>query len=232
MWRCLKNIIYVFPGLCLIVLLLPQVLFAAEGDENTGGEIVVFSKGQLNIDAREVRSEEIMKEIGEKCGIKIVVFGEVFSEVPVSLKLQKQSVRKGIERMLRVANITNFLMHFEDGDNGSHIVELDLIGKKGGERHLTEGAERQSKPDRTQTKKDAAKRVVQNRSLKDMADKDEVAKIQENFLNIMDEVLSAQLGEGEEPDPAEILRLFKEVVPQEMKDQIPPEVLEELEKLE
>jgi len=198
-------------------------------DEDAGNGIVTCQNGLLEVNAREIRTEDLMKEIGEKCGIKIVVYGEVFSEVPISIRFQNMPVRKGIERVLRGADITNHLMHFKDTDNGTHMVELDLIGEKGGERYLTHAA----------TPKDSTEKKPSFKNRLDRADESthsmtsaEEQKLQENFLKIMDEVLSSQLEEGVEPDPSEILKMFKEVVPPEMKDQIPQEVLEELEKLE
>jgi hypothetical protein len=123
-------------------------------------------------------------------------------------------------------------MHFEDGEYGSRIAEIDLIGKKGGEKYLTEGSPVKPKPRERGRTKDSSKKRRKKEALKNQVKKEDARKIQENFLSIMDEILNYQLEEGGEPDPAEILRLFKEVVPPEMKDQIPPEVLEELEKLE
>ena len=204
----------------LAALMVTEGVSSGDGGEE-GSSVVVCSDGILSVTAREIRSEDLMKDIGEKCGIKIVAVGDVFSEVPVSLNFQKQTVRKGIERVLRVVNIPNYLLHFQDSDNGSGIIEIDLIGKKGGERHLTEGSVRKAR-----VKKPAIKPAKRKK------DRKEDAKIQQNFLNIMDEILNSKLGDGEEPDPSEILRLFKEVVPPEMRDQIPPEVLEELEKLD
>jgi len=217
---------------CLTAILCFKALFAAEPEEDFGNEIVVFSNGLLNINAKEIRLEDLMKEIGEKCGIKIVVYGKVFSEVPIGLRFQNMPVRKGIERVLRLAHISNYLMHFEDGEYGSRIAEIDLIGKRGGEKYLTEGSPVKPKPRERGRTKDSSKKRRKKEALKNQVEKEDAREIQENFLSIMDEILNYQLEEGGEPDPAEILRLFKEVVPPEMKDQISPEVLEELEKLE
>ena len=203
---------------------------AAEDNASTEG--VVCLNGVLRVQVKDMRPEDLMKEIGEKCGIKIVVIGEVFSEVPISMRFQDMPVRTGIERVLRRAGIANHILHFGTGDNGTRVVELDLIGKKGGEEYLTQGTVPAAKPrEPTPAARQAEKREAK-KAAKENLDKAEAQKIQENFLNIMDEVLNAQLRDGEEPDPAEIIKLFKEVVPPEMRDQIPPEVLEELEKLE
>lgn len=216
------------------VLLLCFAAAQAQEDEDADG-MVTCSADRLSVDASSVRAEDLMKELGDRCGIKVVVHGEVFSELPVSLKFKDMAVRKGIERVLRVCDVANYMIHFRDGDNGSRIVGLDLVGKKGGERHLTSGVPATVPPDDDHGAADAARRQVKHDRAdtagEDAADEMD-AKIQENFLKIMDEVLKTQLEDGVEPDPAEVLRLFKEVVPPEMKDQIPPEVMEELEKLE
>jgi hypothetical protein len=197
---------------------------AVADDEDTSGGMVVCEQGLLSVNAREVRSEEIMKELGERCAIKVIVHGDVFSEVPVSVVFQDMPVRRGVERLLRVANISNYMLHFTETDNETLLVGLDLIGKKGGARHLTTGA----------VPRAPVSAVIKQERMEQPSPAEIEAEIemQENFLRIMDEVLKTQLEGGVEPDPAEILRLFKEVVPPEMKDQIPPEVLEELEKLE
>lgn len=212
--------------------------FAAEGEEGSGGEIVSFADGLLKIDAKDIRPEDLIKEIGDKCGIKIVVFGEAFTETPVSLKFQKMPPRKGLERVLRTINISNYMLHFDSGDNNSRVVELDIVGKKGGEKHLTAGAGRGSPatttinvPQQPPRQELPQVRREEKKEAKTELTKEENAKMQENFLKIMDEVLKDQES-GEEPDPGEILKLFRDAVPPEMKDQIPPEVMEELEKLE
>ncbi len=228
----LKNTLFPSVVLALAVLgcFATDFVFGAE-DEESGSETVTYADGLVSVAAKQMRPEDLMKEIGEKCGIKIVVVGEVFSEVPLSIQFQNMPVRKAIERVLRRAGISNYLIHFGKGDNGNKVVELDLIGKKGGEKYLTQGAALKP-PTKKKEKKSSASRRKRKMPIKENLDMFEAEKIQENFLSIMDEVLNAQLEDGEEPDPAEILRLFKEVVPPEMKEQIPPEVLEELEKLE
>ena len=227
-----KKIGSVLAGVCLIGAMWFGTIFAIEPEEDLGDGVVAYSNGRLSIDAKEIRPEDLFKEIGEKCGIKVVVYGEVFSEVPVSLKFQDMPVRNGIERVLRMTDISNHLMHFEEADNGSRIIEINLIGEKGGEKHLTPGSSLRSQSRERKLTKDTLKNRQKKNAPKDQLQKNEAMKLQENFLNIMDEILNTQLEKGEEPDPAEILRLFKGVVPPEMKDQIPPEVLEELEKLE
>ncbi|MCP4715635.1 MAG: hypothetical protein GY868_11005, partial [Deltaproteobacteria bacterium] len=108
---CLRMLTGVFTAFLLVV---PAVLFAGEAEESAAVSGITCEAGALTIDAREMRPEDVLKDIGVKCGIKVVVFGEVFSEVPISIKLKKMPVRKAIERVLRMTNISNYLMHFED----------------------------------------------------------------------------------------------------------------------
>jgi len=230
MCSCTKFVIAVVAHLVFLVACCPRMLLAAEPEEDF--DMVSYSEGFLSVNAKEVRPEDLMKEIGEKCGIKVVVLGEVFSEVPVSMQFRQMPLRQGIERVLRVASISNHVMHFEEADNGSRLKEINLIGKKGGERHLTDTPSSKDRTGKAKPGTAAPGRRRVKKTLKDQAKDKDTDKIQENFLNIMDKVLNAQIEDGEEPDPAEILKLFKDVVPEEMKDQIPPEVMQELEKLQ
>lgn len=228
-----------FAGLLSLTLLWyalpPAEARATEGEEPAGSEIVTCADGFLKVDAKEIRPEDLVKEIGEKCGMKVVVLGEAFAETPVSIKMQRMPLRKGIERVLRSINVVNYVAHFPAGDAPGRVVELYIVGKKGGEKQLTAGARPapppppQDQPPRQETPQQD--RREEKKAVREELTKDETAKIQENFLKIMDEVLKNQEG-GEEPDPGEILRLFKESVPPDMQSQIPPEVFEELEKLE
>jgi hypothetical protein len=200
------------------------------------------SEGLLSVEAMEVQPEDLVKELGEECDIKIVLYGEVFSELPISIKFYDLPLRQGIERVLRVAKIKNYLMHFEHiEEEKDRIVEIDLIGKKGGERELTSGLAskgRSRAPDestqvKTEIEDDSQKeeKEEEGKVFESKLKKEDAQKIQESFLDIMDQILEQQFEEGEEPDPAAILKLFKDVVPQEMEKHIPPEFLEELEKL-
>ncbi|MCX8042900.1 MAG: hypothetical protein N3B18_02100 [Desulfobacterota bacterium] len=210
--------------------------FAAEPDEVQGTEIVSCNEGVLKVDAKEMRPEDLIKEIGEKCGIRVVVLGEAFSDALVSIKFSPMPIRKGVERVLRTMNVTNFVARFDHHDTLSGLAELYIVGKKGGEKQLTAGGRRPPPPaavqlDQPMPPANPQERREEKKDIKQELTKEETGKIQENFLKIMDEILKSQEG-GEEPDPGEILRLFKDAVPPEMRDQIPPEVIEELEKLE
>jgi len=209
---------------------------AAEPEEGQPEGMVTCANGRLSVNAKDVRPEDLMKEIGEKCGIKIVVFGEAFAETAVSMQFQKLPLRLGLQRVLRVLNVANHLIHSADSDNGSRITEIDLVGKKGGEKQLSAGANLRAQPHEAQPAADNQPKEPKDlKESRKQAIKGEIppevdTKIQENFLNMMDEILKNQMEGGKEPDPAEVMKMFKDVIPPEMKDQIPPEILEELER--
>ena len=98
--------------------------------EDYSEETVSFENGLLSINVKDMRPEDLMKEISEKCKIELVILGEVFSELPVSIRFKDVPVQEGIKRVLRRSGITKHLMHFAAGDNGTKVLRLDLIGDK------------------------------------------------------------------------------------------------------
>jgi hypothetical protein len=222
-----------------------------QGEEVGGAsDMVSCVEGMLKIEAPNVKPEDLIRDIGDKCGIKVVVFGEAFDDKPIGVKFQQMPVRRGLQRVLRIANMPNFVLHFDNNTANPRIVELDIMGKKGGERQLTSGTGRSASPGTVPPpatppasappasapekpavldKRDAKKPpVIEPKDIpKDVV----LDKKQEDFMKVMDEMMKAQ-EMGEEPDPAEVLRIFKEVVPPEIREQIPPDVLKEIEDFE
>ena len=124
------NIIKTLFCLVLISALSALILFAEVPAEDCSEEAVCFENGLLSINVRDMRSEDLIKEISEKCKIELVVLGEVFSEFPVSIRFKDVPVHEGMKRVLRRSGITKHLMHFAAGDNGTKVLRLDLIGDK------------------------------------------------------------------------------------------------------
>ncbi len=235
-------------GMCLLTGVRGQVPPAKETEGPAAEEVmegpVKFADGLISVKAKDMRSEDLLKEVGEKCAIKIVLYGEVFTDTPLSAQFHQVPVRQGIQRILRLAKVKNYLMHFEESKKEDKVVQLDLIGKKGGQRELTGGA----KPT---LKKHTAEQVITNlgdttaaagqreqakekelpKVVTPQLNKEDAERMQQNFLNMMDQMLEKKFEKGEEPDPAALLQLFKDMVPPEMQDKIPPEVLEQMEKL-
>lgn len=216
----------------LLFLMFTAPCTAQAVDDMTADDRVVLSNGFLSVNAVDVRAEELMREIGEKGPIKVVLYGDVFSEIPISIRFQKMPVRNGIERILKAAQVNNYLIHFEGEDDRSQIVQLDLIGTKGGQRHLTEVARaRPSAPAPPKDVRPPARPAPQPDFIPDFSDED-INKLQENFMHVMDDVLRAQLEGGTPPNPEEIIERFREAIPPEMKDKLPAEVLEQLEHMQ
>jgi len=228
------NIFRTFIYTIVISSLLAVTSFGEDVDDDLNGENVRFENGLLSINIRDIRSEDLMKEVGEKCNIEIVVLGEVFSEIPVSSRFKDVPVDAGIKRLLRCSGITNYLMHFDDADNSSKIVRLDLIGKKGGEKYLTDrSVEKKKAVDRSEKRKERAKRKSRRKKKEEPPiSQKEMEDLQESFMNVMDDVLKEKFMNGEQPDPAEVLRIFNEAVPPDIREKMPPEVLEQLEGLQ
>jgi hypothetical protein len=227
-------------ALCLLLVCTGPASAAREPESHAAEESmegpVKFASGLLSVQVRDMKPEELIKEVGEKCVIKIVLYGEVFTDTPVSLQFHQAPVRQGIERILRTLRIKNYLTRFgENDEDRDRIVQLDLIGKKGGQRELTRGAYPQvQKQIIEQVKAEQAKTAAEDikpKAVPPQMGRDDAERMQQNFLNMMDQILEQKFEKGEEPDPAAILQLFNDMVPPEMRDKIPPEILEQMEKL-
>ncbi len=112
----------------------PTEVLVEDPAEDYSEETVSFENGLLSINVKGMRPEDLIKEISEKCKIELVVLGEVFSELPVSIRFKDVPVHEGIKRVLRRSGITKHLMHFAAGDNGIKILRLDLVGDKSVEK--------------------------------------------------------------------------------------------------
>ena len=124
------SIIKSFFCLFIIGALSTLITFSEVAGENYSEENVSFENGFLSINVKDMRPEDLLKEISEKCKIELVVLGEVFSEFPVSLSFKDAPVHEGIKRVLRRSSISRYIIHFGSGDNQTNIVRLDLIGDK------------------------------------------------------------------------------------------------------
>jgi hypothetical protein len=231
----IKIFITLSLAVCLLFLCNGPALAAKEPETRASEEAmegnVKLAGSLLSVQARDLKPEDLMKELGEKCAIKIVLYGDVFTDTPVSMQFHQVPVRQGIERILRTVRIKNYLTHFgETDEDRDRIVQLDLIGKKGGQRELTRGSyPRVQKQIAEQIK--ATAEDNKPKAVPPQMGKDDAERMQQNFLNMMDQILEQKFEKGEEPDPTAILQLFNDMVPPEMRDKIPPEVLEQMEKL-
>ncbi len=185
----------------------------------TLAETVVCDETTLSVSASDMSAEDLLKAVGEACGIRMLLRGEVFTDDVFSVQFETMPVRTGLERILRVVNIPNHMMHFEETARGKRIKQVDLIGKKGGERQLTTG----TPPAKTKKGPDYTAKT----ELGQQQEEERQEKIIEQFEEILDE----QLEKGNKPNRAKMLEMLQQALPEEMQGQIPEEVLEELEEL-
>jgi hypothetical protein len=102
-------------------------------------QTVTCDEATLSVTAVDVKAEDLIKAVGNECGIKMVARGEVFTEDVFSVRFESMPVRTGVERILRVVNVPNHMMYFEEAGPQKRLKEIILVGQKGGERELTAG---------------------------------------------------------------------------------------------
>ena len=187
-------------------------------------QTVVCDETNLSVTATDMKAEDLLKAIGEACGIKIVVRGDVFTDDSFSVQFENMPIRTGLERILRVVNLPNHMMHFEETSGRKRVREINLIGKKGGERQLTSGepSEEPKRPDRPSRKN-------QPQTEKSGLGQQQAEEQQEKAIELMDEILEAQTEDGNTPDPAEVPEMFRQPLAEGMHGQIPADMLQDLE---
>lgn len=176
-------------------------------------QTVTCDETGLSVNATSIKAEDLIKAIGNECGIKMVLRGELFTEDVFSVRFENMPIRSGLERILRVVNIPNHMMHFAETDNQNHVIKIDLIGKKGAERELTSG-EQTTASEQTDTPSRQA--PPRRKKSPPSTKKPERAQRQETAIEPPDEILNESREEEEpveeklkEPDPA---------LPEEMPD--------------
>ena len=182
-------------------------------------ETVVCDETTLSVNAADIKAEDLLKAIGEACGIKIVVRGDVFTEDSFSVQFEKMPIRTGLERILRVVNLPNHMMHFEETNSRKRVREINLIGKKGGERQLTSG-----EPGGEPKRPDRQPRLTQPQTEKPGLEQQQEEEQGEKATELMDEILDAQTEDGNRPDPAEVPEMPRQTLPEEMPGQIQADV--------
>lgn len=187
-------------------------------------ETVVCDETTLSVNAENMKAEDLLKAIGEACGIKVVLRGDVFTEDTFSVQFENMPVRTGLERILRVVNLPNHMMHFEETNSRKRVREINLIGKKGGERQLTSG-----EPSDEPKRPDRQSRHAQPQTEKPGLGKQQEEEPQEKAIEPMDEILDAQTEDENKPDPAEVPEMPLQTLPEKMPSRIPADVPQGLE---
>jgi len=213
-----------FLGFCIIgwILFFCSAIFAES--------LVEYKNGLLTIKAQDEEIESLIKEIGEKCNIKIVLYGELKNKTPVNIQFSDLSPSDAIRRVLKAARIKNYLFHFEEALSSKRLARVDIIGSKGIQRELTQGRGSQEVKTPLEEEKSPSEKGAKVFKLK--VKREQAEKLQEQFLSLMQKMLEGKMEKGEEPDPSAVLKMFKEMIPPEVASQLPKEVLEELKKAE
>jgi len=212
---------------CIKIIAVLAFCAGLSATQSTLAETVICDETTLSVNASNISAEDLLKAVGETCGIRMLLRGEVFTDDVFSVQFETMPVRTGLERVLRVLNIPNHMMHFEESTNLKRVIQVDLIGKKGGERQLTPGSQ-PATPDQANSqppsKNKKAPLDIAKTELEQQQEEERQEKIIEQFEEILDE-------QPENPDPDKVMELLQQALPEEMQGQIPEEVLEELEEL-
>jgi hypothetical protein len=116
-------------------------------------------------------------------------------------------------------------MHFEAVSGRHRVIEVDLIGKKGGERQLTPEEDRisQPAPEEAEKQPERKKNSDPGQQRKD--------RQQKKPITLPEETEESQREESKEPNRDELRETLQQELPVEMQGQIPEEELDTLEQL-
>jgi len=190
---------------------------------STLAETVVCDATTIAVNATDMKAEELLKAVGEACGIKVMLHGEVFTDDSFSVQFENMPIRTGLERILRVVKLPNHMIHFAETGSSKRVREIDLVGKGGGERQLTSGETPEQVSPRSQPALPPSGQPTNRTS------KPGLAKPQEKVIELLDEVMNEQTGAGKEPAPDEAIEIPRQELPEEMQGQIPEDVPPDLE---
>lgn len=124
----------------LIITLISFLCFSPIGwAKEKKKDAVVFVKKDpggysLSVNAHNVMLEEIIKELTEKCNIRVVVYEKAIISLPVSVSFKELRLEEGIKRVVKAAGVKSHLITYREGKvKGPEIVEISLLGsgKKG-----------------------------------------------------------------------------------------------------
>jgi len=208
---------------------------------------VVCDATTISVSAADMKAEDLIKEIGTACGVRMVARGEVFDDEVFSLQFENMPLRDGLERVLRTLDIPNHMLRFAGTEADKRLVEIYLVGEKGGERELTGGeppAEapkpraRPKPPPRPRPTPKAAKpqpaaqaalTPAEQAALEQQEELEE--ELEEKYIDLLDEIIDEQFENEEEISAERLLETYRQALPEDMRNNIPAEVLEEIELL-
>jgi hypothetical protein len=134
--QMVKNIL----GLTITLSLLYSVsVWAQEAKTDAIVSVTEFSGGStLSINANNDTLEKILKELSEKCTLKVVIYEKAILSRSIILSFKNVSIEQGIKKVLQAAGITNHLITYRNnGKNRSEVSEVTLLGNSGKTEGIT-----------------------------------------------------------------------------------------------
>jgi len=193
-------------------------------------ETVVCDQTTISVNAENLTAEELITTIGTLCEIKVVLKGELFTEDVFSVQFENLSIRTGLDRVLRVLNMPNHMLHFKKINGQTRVVEISLIGEGGRERQLTPGivpAAQEQPPQSGQALPEDQSPQDKDTTLAQQQKEDEEDQLEELIDRLYD-ILEEQYDNEKQPDTAAVQEVLRQALPPEMNGRIPEEILEEL----
>jgi hypothetical protein len=93
-----------------------------------------FDGYTLSINANNVTLEKIIKELGEKYTIKVVIYEKAILSPSIRVSFKDLSIEQGIKKVIKAAGIKNHLIRYRNNDtNRSEVSALALLGNSGKE---------------------------------------------------------------------------------------------------
>jgi len=117
----------------LILTIMIQLSFSLAGwakEAKTKGTLSVsrISGGYtLSIDAVDVMVADILKEVGEKCNVRIVTQGKPLPLTPVSMRWHDIDLDQAVKRIMKVSGVENYLVKHKVGNNKPETIELQIL---------------------------------------------------------------------------------------------------------
>jgi hypothetical protein len=199
-------------------------------------ETVVCDAATISVNAADMKAEDLIKAVGTSCGIRMVLRGELFTEDVFSLQFENMPVRAGLDRVLRTLKIPNHMLNFAGTGPHRRVVEILLVGKGGGERELTPAASTAVPEIKSAPKKPAQAPPQTGKPPEEGSEKtpeEEAAddERQEKFMDLLDKVIDEHFENEDDINPEQVLEMYRQALPEDMRNNIPAEVLEEVELL-
>jgi len=118
----------------LILTIMLQLSFSLAGwakEAKTKGTLSVSSISggyTFSIDAVDVMAADILKQLGEKCKVKIITQGKPLPSVPVSLRCQNIDLNQAVKRIMKASGVKNHMVKYKGSNsNKPETIEIYIL---------------------------------------------------------------------------------------------------------